>query len=791
MIKLNRLFQVAFFALTLVAYVFVVGEARASGSSSVVYPRAVIVTDRWDGSEPVATASSIASQLFNSKSTPNTSVAIRGFPALPPITTLPANRVSIVSLAKSVVDSSIADYASRVASKLLAEQQSIAIIDVNRDLPAVYGRARRISFPIVVYSSGKYVYGTPDVHDGNVSANTISSDTLALEVIYVPSVPAPGVPSAWRFDPLSATTPVVFSGGSTGGVVKWRRKQLSTGVAVDAWTDVPIGTPAFDATFVPNGTAQETTFAARCLIDQSYVSPLSGATCANRTGQPFVDLRTLMGAVDAKFLLLDYIEPMRPSFSASASTAGTSNAGVSVNITSRTIYLRCDASGNPVPDSTMNPNYLESGSFAYQIDRKATRYFAGIQSGDVLELAQSRDALPIASQTYSAGANLTTVAEVNSIRNNAVALTHMVQWRAAAAFPEGQPSWGPVNVITNGCGPVGGNSIVVSKVFTGDTAGMLFTPSVTVEASCSVSGTRAVTFRAPATGTFSNVIVGESCSLSETAIQSGSLATDYSYGSQVWPTGSNVSVVAGTNSRTVRNPVIFSGGPGPGPGPGPSGAELRITKVITDTVNALATEPVITVRASCTTSGIRSVAFSRPNRGVISGLVAGESCNLIETTPDLGASNPADLARGFRWASSSGRFTPSSTVTLVAGTNDVTVTNVTEAIPVDRCSNIAGEQPTVPSGMIEENNVCFSVRTVRLCTCDVADVTVGGGPTFEANRWGDLGDLSQFTGNVTVRCLRERYLGNAGQSGVWPFINGTRRAINPYPWPGGSAEQTC
>jgi hypothetical protein len=204
-------------------------------------------------------------------------------------------------------------------------------------------------------------------------------------------------------------------------------------------------------------------------------------------------------------------------------------------------------------------------------------------------------------------------------------------------------------------------TIVVTKAYTGDTTKLTTQPSITVQAVCATSGTKSATFTSPATGTISGLIVGESCTLSETSATGAVLTGGYTLSaasSATFTPGATLTTAA-TNNVTVTNTIIA-----------PGAASITVTKAYSGDTTKLTTQPSITVQAVCATSGTKSATFTPPATGSITGLILGESCTVSET-----AATGAVLTTGYTLsATSAATFTPSATLT-TAASNAVTVTN--------------------------------------------------------------------------------------------------------------------
>jgi SdrD B-like domain/Domain of unknown function DUF11/Domain of unknown function (DUF5979)/IPTL-CTERM motif len=204
-------------------------------------------------------------------------------------------------------------------------------------------------------------------------------------------------------------------------------------------------------------------------------------------------------------------------------------------------------------------------------------------------------------------------------------------------------------------------TIVVTKAYIGDTTKLTTQPSITVQAVCATSGTKSATFTSPATGTISGLIVGESCTLTETSATGAVLTGGYTLSaasSATFTPGATLTTAA-TNNVTVTNTITA-----------PGAASITVTKAYVGDTSKLTTQPSITVQAVCATSGTKSATFTPPATGSITGLILGESCTVSET-----AATGAVLATGYTLsAASAATFTPSATLT-TAASNAVTVTN--------------------------------------------------------------------------------------------------------------------
>ncbi|MFY7864624.1 DUF5979 domain-containing protein, partial [Roseateles sp.] len=205
----------------------------------------------------------------------------------------------------------------------------------------------------------------------------------------------------------------------------------------------------------------------------------------------------------------------------------------------------------------------------------------------------------------------------------------------------------------------------ISKVFANDTVPSKVTlaPTITVQAQCSISGLKSVSFSAGTTATLSGLVQGETCSVSETALSGGALADGYSFQS---PSLAQISLAPGT-PLAADTPVVISNPLLP-----PVPASLVLTKLYAnDTVPSKVLDgPMITVSASCSVSGSKSLSFKAGSSGVISGLVAGETCRLSETALSGGS-----LAAGYSFAAPSAAVISLSPSTPLSATTAVTLTN--------------------------------------------------------------------------------------------------------------------
>jgi len=758
---------ILFRLMTVLVMLLSMTTSHANNSASSIWPRAMIIADPWNGTPVKADVCSIASQNLDSKCIKYTGRSIASFPAFPVFGLPSGNRIVIADAAKAFIEANVATYASQVATKLRAENVSQGIIDITRRYSDSGGNARRLSFSVFVASNGKYVYGAPMVHDGEPEQWGAGVGTKVVEALYVPVTPRSGVPANWRWDPANAAAPFNASGLPAASEIRYRVITLKEGTVIQDWTTVSVGTKVYDLPDSGDGSWIELSMSPNCLLDQSYVSPTSGASCPKRDGKPFVDLRTLMGATDAKLGFLDFLEPMRPWYTASGTTAGTANASIMVNVNSRSIYRRCDASNQMVVDSTRNPNYEESGTYRYTLDRKITRYMMTQLKGQVYELGQSQDALTTKVLSYSVGAVITD-ADVATLIGNGAALTQLGQWRTANRFPEGQPTWGTINYVDSPCAPpTGGAASITITKNVDDPAAVLAWPTISVQAACTISGVQSVNFIPPSTGTISGLTSGERCTLTETAITGGTLASGKSWGTQTWNINGFL-LAAGVNPVTVTNTT--NGGSTGGPG-----AQLIITKDYSNPLLVFA-HPTITAQAVCSISGTRSVTFTPPATGTITGLTVGETCTVTETAVTGGT-----LASGYVWTtitvSPPGAF-------VMAATSNVSVTNTAER-QIDVCSNIAGNQATVPFGMFRDaaTNNCYAPSTgVNLCACGPATLQYSDGTTatnactqFDAFPGPSI---STFTGSISVYCT-DPYIGNNNTRYV--FSNGSLTATQPLP----------
>lgn len=741
--------------------------STANNSASSIWPRAMLIADPWNGTAVKADVCSIASQNLDTKCIKYTVRSISAFPAFPAFTVPSGNRLAIADAAKAFVELNVATYASQVAAKLRSENVSQGIIDVTRRYTDGSGNARRLSFSVFVSSNGKYVYGAPLVHDGEPEQWGAGSGTKVVEAVYVPVSTRSGVPANWRWDPANAAAPFNAGGLPAASEIRYRVITLKEGTVLQDWTTVSMGTKAYDLPESGDGTWVELSQAPNCLLDQTYVSPVTGASCPKRDGKPFVDLRTLMGSTDAKLGFLDYLEPMRPWYTASGTTAGTGNAAVMVNVNNRNIYRRCNAASQMVVDTTRNPNYEESGTYRYTLDRKITRYMQTQLRGQVYELGQSQDALTTNVLSYSFQTTITD-SDAAILAANGAAITQLGRWTLANNFPEGQPTWGAINYIDAPCAPpTGGPASITITKNVDDVSAVLAWPTITVQAACTISGVQTVNFVPPATGNFSGLTSGERCTLTETTITGGTLANGKAWGSATWNINGFL-LAAGVNPVTVTNTTN-------GSGPGGPGAQLEISKTYNDPLYVFG-HPTITAQAVCSISGTRSVTFTPPATGTITGLTVGESCTVSETGLVGGS-----LALGYGW----GSYTVTPPGAFVLAANSIaTIINIVKQ-ELDVCANIPGNQSTIPFGMYRDTATknCYTPSTtVNLCSCGPAtlqysDGTVANNACTQFDAFPGA-TISTYTGTISVYCV-DPYIGNNNTRYV--FSNGTLTATQPLP----------
>ncbi|MBL8311018.1 MAG: carboxypeptidase regulatory-like domain-containing protein, partial [Burkholderiales bacterium] len=128
---------------------------------------------------------------------------------------------------------------------------------------------------------------------------------------------------------------------------------------------------------------------------------------------------------------------------------------------------------------------------------------------------------------------------------------------------------------------------------------------------------------------------------------------------------------AGTNGTTSTNsngltsqPRVDFGLYAP-----PAAATITVTKAYVGDTAQITTQPSITVTMTCSVSGAKTVTFTPPATGSITGLVAGETCGTF------GETLSGHVLSGGYTLSGPTSFTPASSLTTVAGSNALTVTN--------------------------------------------------------------------------------------------------------------------
>lgn len=359
---------------------------------------------------------------------------------------------------------------------------------------------------------------------------------------------------------------------------------------------------------------------------------------------------------------------------------------------SLTIKAVCATSGTKTvsftPPATGTISGLVSGESCALSETAQTG--AVIATGYSIAAASAATFAPSASPTLAANANAVTV--TNLVSATTTGGNCAAAWNASTAYNgAAQVSENNVNYVANWWtqgdepathnGPTGSGQPWTSQGACGGTttpASLVFTnayaangtqvtaqPSLTVQAVCATSGTKTVSFTPPATGTISGLIAGESCNFSETGLAGGSVNSGYVFGAASGASFSPASpktLAAGANAETVTNSVNTSSG---------TAASLVFTNSYGANASQVTTNPSLTIRAVCATSGTKTVSFTPPATGSITGLVSGESCALSET-----AQTGAVIKAGYAIAAaSSASFTPSSNPLLAGGSNAVTVIN--------------------------------------------------------------------------------------------------------------------
>ena len=101
---------------------------------------------------------------------------------------------------------------------------------------------------------------------------------------------------------------------------------------------------------------------------------------------------------------------------------------------------------------------------------------------------------------------------------------------------------------------------MISKRFEGNASALTLIPKISVQAACSVSGVKQVSFTPPATGVIENLSSGETCNLTETASTGATL----SGGHVLAPVSSalilpavSINVQMGDNVVVVSNTILL------------------------------------------------------------------------------------------------------------------------------------------------------------------------------------------------------------------------------------------
>ena len=300
--------------------------------------------------------------------------------------------------------------------------------------------------------------------------------------------------------------------------------------------------------------------------------------------------------------------------------------------------------------------------------------------------------------------------------------------------------------VTNALTPPGAATLTVSKAYAGDTNPSKVTtqPSITVTATCSISGAKTATFTPPATGSISGV-VGDVCNtFAETAATGAVLASGYSMSAVSAATFSaaSVTLAASANALTVTNTLTA-----------PGAANLIVSKAYAGDTNPskVTTQPSITVTATCSISGAKTVTFTPPAAGSITGVI-GDVCNTFAETAATGAV----LAGGYTMSAASAATFSAASITLAAGSNALTVTNALTASPNVR--SIITPLASVPQ---LGGTVSISVRFINDGPVDALNVirTLQMAPNLQGVVVSDGGSYSATTGLVSWPLLNTMPIG--------------------------------
>jgi chitinase len=141
--------------------------------------------------------------------------------------------------------------------------------------------------------------------------------------------------------------------------------------------------------------------------------------------------------------------------------------------------------------------------------------------------------------------------------------------------------------------------------------------------------------------------------------------------------------------------------------PAPAPATLAVTAAWSGDASKVTTQPTVTVQAACSTSGTKTATFKPPAAASITGLVAGESCTLTETSL-----SGATVANGYAIASAAAAtFTPNPAL-LAAGSNAANVTNkVLAGAAGDACQPAwSAEHAYVGGDRVSRNNINYAAN---------------------------------------------------------------------------------
>ncbi len=239
-----------------------------------------------------------------------------------------------------------------------------------------------------------------------------------------------------------------------------------------------------------------------------------------------------------------------------------------------------------------------------------------------------------------------------------------------ASYAWGTETWDPsstVTIVVNGSGNTVGvvldNPLVrvlggftVTKHVTGETGGYVAGSKFTVSYTCSNGTTGSMQLVDGGTGSVSNLPIGTTCALSESA-KPATTDASYAWGTETWDPSSTVTIVVNGSGNTVGvvldNPLVrVLGG-------------FTVTKHVTGETAGYVKGSSFTVSYTCSDSTTGTLTLTDGSTEGVKGLPIGTTCTLAESA------KPATTDASYAWGTET--WDPSSTVTIVVNGSGNTV----------------------------------------------------------------------------------------------------------------------